>query len=71
MSKREKSSEGFAELTWDELEEWAGSKIVGRGRNYQKDGRVSGLVKILNRYFSDMIKLLINVLDGVVLMRMR
>jgi uncharacterized Zn finger protein len=32
-------------LTWDDLEEWAGNKIVTRGRNYQKQGRVSDLVK--------------------------
>lgn len=29
------------DLTWDDLNEWAGSKIVSRGRSYQQQGRVS------------------------------
>ena len=33
----------FAELTWDDLDQWAGSRIVGRGRSYQEQGRVSDL----------------------------
>ncbi len=30
-------------LTWDELEKWAGSRTVSRGRAYQKQGRVRRL----------------------------
>ena len=45
MIKREKHKREFVDLTWDDLEEWAGSKIVSRGRNYQKQGRVSELAK--------------------------
>ncbi|MHB9149471.1 MAG: SWIM zinc finger family protein [Thermoleophilia bacterium] len=33
----------FKDLTWDDLNAWAGSKIVSRGRNYQQQGRVSEL----------------------------
>ena len=40
-----KKSDPFTKLTWDDLEEWAGSRIAGRGRTYQQQGRVSELVK--------------------------
>jgi len=30
-------------LTWDDLEEWAGSRSVSRGRSYQRQGRVRDL----------------------------
>ncbi len=33
----------FSELTWDDLEEWAGSRIVARGRSYQRKGSVREL----------------------------
>ena len=33
----------FSELTWDDLEEWAGSRIVARGRSYQRKGAVREL----------------------------
>jgi uncharacterized Zn finger protein len=33
----------FAHLTWDHLEEWAGSTIVSRGRTYQRRGAVRDL----------------------------
>ena len=33
----------FEDLTWDDLNEWAGSKIASRGRDYQRRGRVSEL----------------------------
>ena len=33
----------FAELTWKDLETWAGGSIVSRGRNYQRQGRVADL----------------------------
>ena len=32
-SKRQRS---FAELTWEDLEDWAGSRVVGRGRGYKR-----------------------------------
>ena len=33
----------FAELTWNDIETWAGGTIVSRGRNYQRQGRVADL----------------------------
>lgn len=35
----------FSDLTWDDLNEWAGSKIVSRGRAYQQRGCVSELAQ--------------------------
>jgi uncharacterized Zn finger protein len=34
---------GWAKLTWDDLEHWAGSRSVARGRTYQRGGRVKDL----------------------------
>ena len=34
---------GWAKLTWDDLERWAGSASVSRGRAYQQGGRVKDL----------------------------
>lgn len=33
----------FLDLTWNDIEEWAGGKIVSRGKSYQRQGRVSDL----------------------------
>ena len=41
--KTQKQLDPFTNLTWDDLNEWAGSKIVTRGRSYQRQGRVSAL----------------------------
>ena len=35
----------FTGLTWDDLNKWAGSKIVARGHAYQKQGLVSELAQ--------------------------
>jgi uncharacterized Zn finger protein len=43
MLKKKKSLDRFAGLTWDKLDKWAGSRIVSRGKNYQRQGRVSEL----------------------------
>jgi uncharacterized Zn finger protein len=43
MSKKNTLWKQFSALTWSDLEEWAGSRIVGRGRSYQQQGQVSGL----------------------------
>lgn len=45
MAKKKKQSDKFLNLSWNDLEEWAGHKIVKRGENYQKQGRVSRLAK--------------------------
>jgi uncharacterized Zn finger protein len=36
-------SSGWTSLTWDDLESWAGSRSVERGRSYQRGGRVRDL----------------------------
>lgn len=38
------SSQFFESLTWDDIVTWVGSKIADRGRKYQRQGRVKGLV---------------------------
>jgi len=43
MSKKKPKLDRFADLTWNDLEEWAGSRIVSRGKNYQGQGRVCDL----------------------------
>lgn len=42
-TKPEAPIDPFSELTWDDLEEWAGSRIVARGRSYQRKGAVREL----------------------------
>lgn len=37
------SASRWAELTWDDLEAWAGGRSVERGRTYQRGGRVRDL----------------------------
>jgi len=43
MAKKNTLWKQFSALTWSDFEEWAGSRIVGRGRSYQQQGRVSEL----------------------------
>ena len=43
MTRQKKKKDQFIGVTWDDLYDWAGSKIVARGKNYQKAGRVSDL----------------------------
>jgi uncharacterized Zn finger protein len=43
MPKKQQSLNQFTNLTWDDLNDWAGSKIVSRGRSYQQQGMVSEL----------------------------
>jgi uncharacterized Zn finger protein len=33
----------FSDLTWIDIEAWAGGKIISRGQNYQRQGRVADL----------------------------
>ena len=33
----------FADLTWDDIENWAGGKVVSQGRKYQQQGCVADL----------------------------
>ncbi len=43
MPKKKTKTDQFADLTWDDLDDWAGSKIVSRGKNYQRKGSVHDL----------------------------
>lgn len=43
MSKKKNRLDRFIDLTWSDIEEWAGGKIVSRGKSYQRQGRVSDL----------------------------
>ena len=43
MPKKKSKLDRFTDLTWNDLEEWAGPKIVSRGKNYQYQRRVSDL----------------------------
>ncbi len=43
MPKKKTHPDRFADLTWNDLEAWAGRKIVSRGQNYQRQGCVSDL----------------------------
>ena len=42
-TKKQKPSDPFSKLTWEDIEEWAGAVIVGRGRPYQRRGAVENL----------------------------
>ena len=48
MPKKKTPLDQFANLTWNDFEDWAGSKIVSRGKSYQSQGRVSELAKTDN-----------------------
>ena len=43
MSKKSQKKNRFSDLTWNDIEDWAGWKIVSRGRDYQRQGLVSDL----------------------------
>lgn len=45
MTNMKTPSDRFAGLTWNDLEDWSGSKIVSRGKSYQRQRLVSGLAK--------------------------
>lgn len=44
-----KKAEPFVDLSWNDLREWAGSKIVSRGKSYQRQKLVSKLAILDNR----------------------
>jgi uncharacterized Zn finger protein len=45
MARKLFKTERFKELTWDDLQEWAGSTTVARGRSYQGGHRVQELAR--------------------------
>jgi uncharacterized Zn finger protein len=44
LAKKTDKIDFFKNLSWDDLKDWAGSKIVSRGRDYQRSGYVKDLV---------------------------
>jgi uncharacterized Zn finger protein len=45
MARKHKQTDPFEDLTWNDLTAWAGSKIVSRGKNYQRNGYVEDLAR--------------------------
>ena len=45
MASKTSRTDSFKGLTWDDLEEWAGSRVLSRGQSYQRNGRVKDLVQ--------------------------
>jgi uncharacterized Zn finger protein len=43
MPKKKTRLNQFSDLTWNDIKEWVGGKIVSRGKSYQRQGRVSDL----------------------------
>ena len=43
MPKKKTRLDRFSDLTWNDIEKWAGGKIVARGRSYQHQRRVFDL----------------------------
>ena len=43
MPKKKTPLDRFSDLTWSDIEEWAGGKIASRGKSYQRQGNVSDL----------------------------
>ena len=45
MSRKTSKIDLFARLTWDDLDEWAGSRVLSRGQSYQRSHRVQELAQ--------------------------
>jgi len=45
MAKKRSDTDPFKDLTWDDLQAWAGTSIVSRGRSYQRNHHVQGLAR--------------------------
>jgi uncharacterized Zn finger protein len=45
MPAKKNRTDKWTDLTWNDLEEWAGRKIVSRGKNYQRQERVSDIAR--------------------------
>jgi uncharacterized Zn finger protein len=45
MSGRTSKVDLFKQLTWDDLQGWAGSRVLSRGQSYYRDRRVQGLAQ--------------------------
>jgi uncharacterized Zn finger protein len=45
MAQKHSQADPFNDLTWDDLQEWAGATIVSRGQSYQRSTRVHELAR--------------------------
>jgi len=45
MPENRSKDDHFKELTWSDLRQWAGDKILGRGKNYHLGNRVQKLAR--------------------------
>jgi uncharacterized Zn finger protein len=45
MTRKNPKSDLLKQLTWDDLEAWAGSRVLSRGQGYQRSRRVEGLAQ--------------------------
>ena len=45
MNRKISKTDLFKQLTWDDLEQWAGSRVLSRGQSYQRSHRVKELVQ--------------------------
>jgi uncharacterized Zn finger protein len=45
MSEKHSKTDVFKALTWDDIEKWAGSEVVSRGRSYQRNHQVQNLAR--------------------------
>jgi uncharacterized Zn finger protein len=45
MTSKTPKTESFKQLSWDDLHEWAGSRVLSRGQSYQRSHRVQGLAQ--------------------------
>jgi uncharacterized Zn finger protein len=45
MSRKKTTIDLFAQLSWDDLEQWAGSRVLSRGQSYQRSHRVQELAQ--------------------------
>jgi len=45
MTSKPSKTDSFKELTWDDLQEWAGNRVLSRGQGYQRSHRVQELAQ--------------------------
>ena len=45
MTRKSSKVDSFKQLTWDDLHEWAGSRVFSRGQGYQRSHRVQELAQ--------------------------
>jgi uncharacterized Zn finger protein len=45
MKKEALKRDLFEKISWDDLEQWAGSRVLSRGQGYHRDHRVQGLAQ--------------------------